>query len=47
MATKIVHRWGFKNKNQLPLFMIWDEYWENGEVVYAIVRFNSIDWIGF
>lgn len=40
-------RWGFKSKNQLPLFMIWEEDWENDEVVYARVIFNSMDWIGF
>lgn len=46
--TNGVHRrWGFKSKTQLPLFMIWDEYWENGEVLNAMMVFNSRDWIGF
>jgi hypothetical protein len=45
MKTK--RRYGFKSRNQLPLFMIWDEDWYGGEVVYARVVFNSMDWIGF
>lgn len=45
--SETVLRFGFRGKNQLPLFMIWREYWENGEVVYAIVVFNSRNWIGF
>lgn len=32
---------GFKNENQLPLFMIWREYIENGEVVFAEVILMS------
>ena len=40
-------RWGFKSKNQLPLFMIWEEEWFDGEVIYGTVLFNSRDWIGF
>jgi hypothetical protein len=39
-------RFGFKGKHQLPLFMIWDEYWEDGKVVFARVVFNSMNWIG-
>lgn len=39
-------RFGFKGQNQLPLFMIWREFWHNGEVTYAYVIFNSRDWIG-
>lgn len=40
-------RWGFRSKRQLPLFMIWREYIDaSGVVVYAVVLFNSIDWIG-
>lgn len=39
-------RWGFKSKNQMPLFMVWREYWCDGEVVNARVIFNSIRWIG-
>lgn len=34
-STKI--RFGFKGKNQIPLFMIWREYWSCGQVVYADV----------
>lgn len=43
-STKI--RCGFKGKNQLPLFMVWKEYIENGEVVFAKVSFNSRDRFG-
>jgi len=43
---KTKRRFGFKSKTQLPLFMVWDEFWENGEIVHATVRFNSRDWIG-
>lgn len=45
--TKVVRRWGFKGKNQLWLFMIWDEYWDDGDVTYACIVFSSKDWIGF
>lgn len=44
---KVVRRLGFKGKNQLPLFMIWEEVWESGEVVDGRVLFNSRWWIGF
>ena len=40
-------RWGFKSKKQLPLFMIWEEYWGGGEVRHANIVFNSKDYIGF
>ena len=40
-------RWGFRGKTQLPLFMVWREFWERGEVVHADVLFNSRDWIGW
>jgi hypothetical protein len=30
-----------------PFFMIWREYIERGEVVYACTLFVSTDWIGF
>lgn len=39
-------KYGFKSKNQLPLFMIWREYRERNKVVFAEVLFNSKDWIG-
>jgi hypothetical protein len=39
-------RFGFKGRRQLPLFMVWREYWERGEVIHAAVLFNSMDWIG-
>ena len=42
--TKI--RFGFKGRNQFPLFMIFREYWCRESVVYAKVIFNSMDWIG-
>jgi len=31
----------FRNKRQLPLFLIWLEYLENGEVVFARIILNS------
>lgn len=40
-------RWDFWGDNQLPLFMVWREYWEEGKVIHAYVLFNSMDWIGF
>ena len=36
-------RIGFHGKNQLPLFMVWREIWEAGEVVFAYEIFR-IDW---
>lgn len=33
-------RIGFKGQNQLPWVMIWREYWECGEVVFARVLFK-------
>jgi hypothetical protein len=33
-------RFGFKGKNQLPWFMIWREYWVDGDVVFARVLFK-------
>jgi hypothetical protein len=40
-GTKL--RFGFRSKKQLPLFMLWREYWEDGVVVFAHEIF-SIDW---
>jgi hypothetical protein len=40
-------RCGFRSKNQLPLFMMWREYYDDSyNVIYARVLFNSMDWIG-
>jgi hypothetical protein len=39
-------RWGFRGKNQLPLFMVWEEIRVGGDIVHATVLFNSRDWIG-
>ncbi len=39
-------RCGIKGKNQGPLFMVWKEYLEDGEVIHATVLFNSRDWCG-
>ncbi|KJS85017.1 MAG: hypothetical protein JM58_09640 [Peptococcaceae bacterium BICA1-8] len=36
--TKI--RFGFKSKNQTPLFMVWKEYWENDKLTFAEVLFE-------
>lgn len=41
--TKI--RWGFRSRNQSPLFMVWREYLQDDEVMFAIVLFNSRNWI--
>lgn len=40
-------RWGFKSKTQLPLFMVWREIWQGGEVIHGEVMFNTRDWIRF
>jgi hypothetical protein len=40
--TVTVRRYGFKSRNQFPLFMIWDEDFENGEFVYACVIFSTM-----
>lgn len=32
---------GFRSKRQLPLVMIWKEYWRGGEVVHADVIFST------
>jgi hypothetical protein len=38
-------RFGFKNKNQSSLFLIWEEYWVDNEVIFAKVIFDSYRWI--
>lgn len=39
MKTRI--RFGFRSKNQLPLFMLWREYLDDGgEVYYASILFQ-------
>ena len=30
-------RWAFKSDNQRPFFLLWEEEWYGGEVVYARV----------
>ena len=37
-GTKL--RIGFKGRNQLPWVLVWREYWEDGEVVFARVLFK-------
>ncbi len=37
MRNKTRLRFGFKGQHQIPLFMIWREYIENDEVVFAEV----------
>lgn len=32
-------KYGFKSETQLPFFMIWEEEWHGGEVVYARVLY--------
>lgn len=39
MRERRKRRWGLKSKNQLPLFMVWDEWWYGDEVVYAATVF--------
>ena len=53
VTTGIVRRFGFggpwmkgKKLGQLSLFMICDEEWIDGDVIFANVVFNSKDWIG-
>ena len=41
---KVVWRFGFKSKMQLPLFMIWREYWKHGDVEFADVWFTTGRW---
>jgi hypothetical protein len=39
-------KFGFKSKTQLPLLMVWREWYdENGDVCDACVLFNSMDYI--
>lgn len=43
------YRIGFKGRYQLPLFMVWVEYYEqdsDNEPSFARVVFNSMNWIG-
>jgi len=47
VITGTVRRFGFggpwmkgKKQGQLPLFMIWDEEWLDGEVVFAKIIFK-------
>lgn len=40
MSEKTKIRFGFKSKTQSPLFMVWREYIENGEVTFAKVLFQ-------
>lgn len=40
-------RFGFKGKNQLPLFMVWREFVDDeGRVYHGSVIFCSLDFIG-
>ena len=43
---KVKRRWSFWSKNQMPFFMVWDEFWDNGRVIHAAVVFNSRRWFG-
>lgn len=43
MITK--RRCGFKSRNQLPLFMVWEEYWHADEIEFASVVFSTANWI--
>lgn len=40
-------RIGFKSKKQKSLFLIWDEVWEDGDIVYAYIIWDSYRVIGF
>jgi hypothetical protein len=35
--VKKKYKFGFKSKNQLPLFMLWCEMWAAGELQHAYV----------
>lgn len=36
---------GWRSKKQLPLFMVWELYYdEDGEVCHGTVLFNSMTW---
>lgn len=39
MTETIKYRFGFRGKKQLPLFMVWKEYWVDGKVEFAKVLF--------
>ena len=40
-------QFGFKSRNQLPLFMVWQVWYDDrAEVIFGVVLFNSMDWIG-
>jgi len=46
MITTIL-RFGFKKKReQLPIFMVWREWWKDGDITSARVLFNSMNYIG-
>jgi hypothetical protein len=40
MKEKKRIRFGFRSKYQMPLFMIWREYWQEEEIVFAEVIFK-------
>jgi len=46
--TLMIYRIGFRGKNQVPLLLVWKEWFDanSGEIEYASVLFNSLDWIG-
>jgi hypothetical protein len=39
-GEKTKTRFGFRSKYQMPIFMVWREYWEYGEMVFAKVIFK-------
>lgn len=39
VVTKV--KWGFKSHCQGPLFMLWREWWEDGNVVFAKVIYST------
>lgn len=43
MREKTIRRWSFYNDRQSHLFMVWEEDWYGGEVIYARIVFAFIN----
>ena len=39
-GEKTKTRFGFRSKHQMPIFMVWREFWKDGEMVFAKVIFK-------
>jgi len=40
-------RFGFKSKRQLPLFMVWKEYYTNGKITGGSVLFSTLNFLKY